>query len=68
MRNKPQRQKEVNTVKERFYVICVLADIRRKELLVPKNVMKRVHILSSGEAQLFYTYRNRYPDFKVVVV
>lgn len=55
-------------MKERFYVICVLADIRRKELLVPKNVMKRVHILSSGEAQLFYTYRNRYPDFKVVVV
>ena len=55
-------------MKNKRYIIFVLADIRRKELLVPKKVMKRVHILSSGEAELFNTYRNRYPDFKVVVV
>ena len=55
-------------MKNEHYLIFVLADIRRKELLVSENVMKRMHILSSSEAKLFNTYRNRYPDFKVVVV
>ncbi len=70
----PPNRKEVKKMKKarkddnELYLIFVVADIRRRELLVPKFVMDRVHILCSGEARLFNEYRNRYPSFKTVVI
>lgn len=59
----PQNRKEVKKMKKarkddnELYLIFVVADIRRRELLVPKFVMDYVHILNSGEARLFNKYR-----------
>ena len=59
----PPNRKEVKKMKKarkddnELYLIFVVADIRRRELLVPKFVMDYVHILNSGEARLVNKYR-----------
>ena len=68
MRNtKPHGQKGRVKMKSERIMILVWADLNKRKIYVPRKLMERVHILNSAEAQLYFTYRNRYPDFEVMV-
>ena len=54
-------------MKSEYIMILVWADLNKRKIYVPRKLMERVHILNSAEAQLYFTYRNRYPDFEVMV-
>ena len=54
-------------MKSEYIMILVWADLNKQKIYVPRKLMERVHILNSAEAQLYFTYRNRYPDFEVMV-
>lgn len=60
--------KKVKKGENKLYMVFIVADIRNRNLLVPKSVMDRVHIIGSAEAGLFNQFRNCYPSFKVVTV
>lgn len=67
MRNtKPHEQKGRVKMKSERIMILVWADLNKRKIYVPRKLMERVHILNSAEAQLYFTYRNRYPDFEVI--
>ena len=53
---------------KKFNVSVICADLRNRKLLVPASVMSKVYVLTSGEASLFFRYRNRYPDFEIIVL
>ena len=53
---------------ENLYLHIVCADRINRKLYVPKAVMDKAHILKRAESQLYFTYRNRYPDFEFVVI
>lgn len=45
----------------------VIADCKNRKLFVPSHVMKKTCLLTDPAAQLFMEYRNRYPDYALVV-
>ena len=53
---------------EYFVYMMVCADIRNRILRVRKEVLSKVHVLGSPESEMYFTYKNRYPDFDVVPV
>ena len=53
---------------EYFVYMMVCADIRNRILRVRKEVLSKVHVLGSPESEMYFTYKNRYPDFDVMPV
>lgn len=49
-------------------LIMICADLKNKKLRVPKDVINNAHIFTRGEAILLNEYRNKYPDFEIIVV
>lgn len=54
-------------MKSEYIMMMVWADLNKRKIYVPRKLMERVHVLNSAEAQLYFTYRKRYPDFEVMV-
>ena len=55
-------------MKEQYSLIVVIADIYRRKIYVSKKVIKDIHKLAHGSAMLYNSYRNKYPDFEVVII
>ena len=53
---------------EYFIYMMVCADIRNRILRVRKEVLSKVHVLGSPESEMYFPYKNRYPDFDVMPV
>ena len=45
----------------------ILADINNKTLYVEKDILEYLGDMSHGFTSLYFTYKNRYPDFKDVI-
>ena len=55
--------------KERdLFVNMIVADINRKTLFIHRRIAETLNQLSSPNTELYFTYKNRYPDFKEVIV
>lgn len=52
---------------KKYEVIFVVADIMRRTLMVPRYVMKHVHVLASPQASLVNEYLSKYPGFQIEV-
>ena len=55
-------------VDNRLHLNWIVADIRQKVLFIPKEVKEQSRILYRAEANLYFTYKNRYPNFTEVIV
>ena len=51
-----------------LHLCWILADLKKKVLFIPKLVMDNSHILSRGEAALYFEYKTRYPDFAEIII
>ena len=50
-------------------VLCwILADLRKEILFIPKWVKENSRMLNRAEANLYFEYKNRYPEFAEVIV
>lgn len=52
----------------KLYTAWIVADLQRKILFIPKIVKDNSKNLSRGEATLYLTYKNCYPDFSEAIV
>ena len=51
-----------NNNKQLFVTIQVTADLRNKKLLVPKETAKNLHNLTCDSTEMYFKYKNMYPD------
>lgn len=55
--------------KERdLFVNMIVADIRKETLFIHRRVLETLNQLSSPNTELYFTYKNRYPNFKEQIV
>ncbi len=60
--------KTTNNNKQLFMTIHVTADIRNKKLLVPRETAKNLHNLTCDSTEMYFKYKNMYPDYEEVIV
>lgn len=54
--------------KNELYLAWIVADLKKKVLFIPKRVKVFSKVLGRGEADLYWEYKNRYPEFSEVIV
>ena len=54
--------------KNELYLAWILADGINKILFIPKRVKVYSKVLTRVEANLYWEYKNKYPDFREVIV
>ena len=54
--------------KNEMYLLWILADLRQQVLFIPQEVKEKSKILKTAHASLYLNYKNRYPEFKEVIV
>ena len=57
-----------NKNEQLFMTIHVTADLRNKKLLVPKETAKNLHNLTCDSTEMYFKYKNMYPDYEEVIV
>ena len=54
--------------KNEMCLLWILADLRQRVLFIPQEVKEKSKILKTAHASLYLNYKNRYPEFKEVIV
>ena len=57
-----------NKNEQLFMTIQVTADLRNKKLLVPRETAKNLHNLTCDSTEMYFRYKNMYPDYEEVIV
>lgn len=57
-----------NNTNELFLVCSVIADIVRKKLLITKETVDNLNNLSYYTTPMYFTYKNRYPDYEEIII
>lgn len=60
--------KKINYNKQLFITIHVTADLRNKKLLVTRETAKNLHNLTCDSTEMYFKYKNMYPDYEEVIV
>lgn len=61
--------KTPTNVKEQLFAsICVIADRRRKKLLLTKETVKNLNKLNCCSTTMYFAYKHKYPDYEDVIV
>ena len=60
--------KKINNNKQLFMTIQVTADLHNKKLLVPRETAKNLHNLTCDSTEMYFKYKNMYPDYEEVIV
>ena len=56
--------RKVKTKKEELFVVCmVIADRRRKKLLIPRETAENLHDLTCSSTEMYFKYKAKYPNY-----
>lgn len=62
----------MNTQKKennKLFLVCpVIADLRRRKLLLTKGTLKHLNNLSRYSTIIYFQYKKRYPDFEEEII
>ena len=61
-------KKRMNEKKQLYITIHVTVDLRNKKLLVPKETAKNLYNLTCDSTEMYFKYKNMYPDYEEVIV
>ena len=60
---------KVKRKKEELFLTCmVIADRRRKKLLIPKGTVKNLHKLTCASTEMYFNFKAKYPDYEEEII